>query len=228
MKSVLSVSAHPDEEALGCGGAIARHSDLRHHVQVLIVAEGATSRQQQRTRLQSGDELSALAQVAQTGGSILGVAGVGLLDLPDNRIDSLDRFYLIKRVEERIDCHQIQVVYVHHAGDVYADHRLLHEAVVTSCRSTPGHLVGRLLSFEVASSTEWQPPGSVPAFKPNWFVDISDQKQPKPEALEGYSSLIRSCPHARSIESVEPFARSRGAQLGVEAEVAFCLLRQLG
>ena len=228
MNRVLVVSAHPDDEVLGCGGAIARHADAGDQVQVLIVAEGATSRLQQRDRLQAGEELSALAQSAQVAGSILGAAGVELLDLPDNRLDSLDLLDLIKRIEQRIALHQPQVVYVHHAGDVNVDHRRLHEAVVTACRPTPGHPVKRLLSFEVASSTEWQPPGSASAFRPNWFVDISAQWQRKREALEVYASEMRRWPHARSIKAVEHLARWRGAQVGVEAAEAFCLLRQLG
>ena len=191
------------------------------------MAEGTTSRQQQPDRLQAADELSALAQAAQTAGSILGATGVELLDFPDNRLDSLDRLDLIKRIEERVDRHQPQVVYVHHAGDVNVDHRRLHETVVTACRPTPEHPVRRLLSFEVASSTEWQPPGSAPAFQPNWFVDISVQWQRKREALVAYASEMRPWPHARSPEALEHQARWRGAQVGVEAAEAFCLLRQL-
>ena len=228
MTSVLVVAAHPDDEVLGCGGTIARHADASDQVQVLIVAEGATSRQQHRSRLKSCDELSALAKAARKAGSILGAAGVDLLDFPDNRLDSLDRLDLIKRIEECIDRHQPQVVYVHHAGDVNVDHRRLHEAVVTACRPIPGHPVRRLLSFEVSSSTEWQPPGSSSAFQPNWFVDISDHWQRKREALKAYASEMRPWPHARSLEAVEHLARWRGAQVGVEAAEAFCLLRQLG
>jgi len=227
VNQVLVVAAHPDDEVLGCGGAIARHVDSGDEVQVLIIAEGSTSRQQQRDRAQVVDELSALAKAAQTAGSILGAAGVELLDLPDNRLDSLDRLDLIKRIEECVERHQPECVYVHHAGDVNVDHRRLHEAVVTACRPTPRHVVKRLLSFEVASSTEWQPPGSAPAFHPNWFVDISDQLERKREALAAYSSEMREWPHARSLEAVEHLARWRGAQVGVEAAEAFCLLRQL-
>ena len=227
-EKVLVVAAHPDDEVLGCGGTIARHVDAGDQVQVLIVAEGATSRLQKRDRLQADEELSNLAQSAQRAGSILGAAGVELLDLPDNRLDSLDRLDLIKRIEQRIDQHQPQVVYVHHAGDVNVDHRRLHEAVVTACRPTPGHPVKRLLSFEVASSTEWQPPGSASVFQPNWFVDISVQWQRKREALVAYASEMRPWPRARSLEALEHLARWRGAQVGVEAAEAFCLLRQLG
>ncbi len=227
MTCVLVVAAHPDDEVLGCGGTIARHADAGDQVQVLIVAEGATSRQPQRDRDQASHELSALAQAAHQAGAILGAQGVELLDLPDNRLDSLDRLDLIKQIEERIARHQPQVVYVHHAGDVNIDHRRLHEAVVTACRPTPGQPVRRLLSYEVASSTEWQPPGSAPAFQPNWFVDITAQWALKRQALEAYAAEMRPWPHARSIEALEHLARWRGAQVGVEAAEAFCLLRQL-
>jgi LmbE family N-acetylglucosaminyl deacetylase len=226
-RNVLVVAAHPDDEVLGCGGTIARHADAGDRVWVLIVAEGATSRQSKRDRAELVDKLSTLAHAAQAACTILGAMGVELLDLPDNRLDSLDRLDLIKQIEERIDRHRPQVVYVHHAGDVNVDHRRLHEAVVTACRPTPGHAVKRLLSFEVASSTEWQPPGSGPAFHPNWFVDISSQWERKCLALEAYASEMRPWPHARSIQSLEHLARWRGAQVGVEAAEAFCLLRHI-
>jgi len=225
--SILIVAAHPDDEVLGCGGSIARHADAGDHVQVLVVAEGATSRQQQRDRGQVDTELSDLAFAAQKAGEILGATGVELLDLPDNRLDSIDRLDLVKLIEEKIERYQPQIVYTHHSGDLNIDHRRLHEAVVTACRPTPGHSVKRLLSFEVASSTEWQPPGSAPAFQPNWFVDISDQWDRKRLALEAYASEMRPWPHARSLEALEHLARWRGAQVGVEAAEAFCLLREL-
>ena len=199
MTSVLVVAAHPDDEVLGCGGTIARHADASDQVQVLIVAEGATSRQQHRSRLKSCDELSALAKAARKAGSILGAAGVDLLDFPDNRLDSLDRLDLIKRIEECIDRHQPQVVYVHHAGDVNVDHRRLHEAVVTACRPIPGHPVRRLLSFEVSSSTEWQPPGSSSA-PVNWlsiFLILATQAR----SVEGICQRASLAP-CRSLEAL--------------------------
>ena len=225
--SVLVVAAHPDDEVLGCGGTILRHVEAGDQVEILIVAEGATSRQQQRDRLSAKNELNKLAFAAERARSILGAASVELLDLPDNRLDSINRLDLIKQIEEKIDRHQPTIIYVHHAGDLNIDHRRLHEAVVTACRPTPGNTTRRLLSFEVASSTEWQPPGSAPAFQPNWFVDISAQWERKRQALEAYSSEMRAWPHARSIDALEHLARWRGAQVGVNAAEAFCLLRQI-
>lgn len=226
-QKVLVVAAHPDDEVLGCGGTIARHSDAGDHVEILIVAEGATSRQQKRDRNQVDRELSDLRIAAQEAGIILGAARVELLDLPDNRLDSIDRLDLIKKIESYMDQYKPQVVYLHHAGDVNIDHRRLHEAVVTACRPTPKQTVRQMLSFETSSSSEWQPPGSAPAFLPNLFVDITDQLRRKQEALMRYGSEIRPWPHARSMEAIEHLVRWRGSQVGVEAAEAFCLLRQV-
>ena len=225
-KKVLVVAAHPDDEVPGCGGTIARHSDDGDHVQILIVAEGSTP--DNITVIVSMPKKNFLSyNAAHAAGSILGAAGVDLLDLPDNRLDSIDRLDLVKLIEERIEQHKPHIIYVHHAGDVNIDHRRLHEAVVTACRPIPGQPVRRLLSYEVASSSEWQPPGSAPVFVPNWFVDISDQWQRKQKAIMAYSSEMRAWPHARSLEALEHLARLRGAQVGLEAAEAFSLLRQL-
>ena len=102
-----------------------------------------------------------------------------------------------------------------------------HEAVVTACRPQHGHPVKTLLCFEVPSSTEWQPPGSAPAFIPNWFVDITASLERKLTALDAYASELRPWPHPRSRQGVEHLARWRGATIGVDAAEAFMLGRQL-
>ena len=157
-RRVLVVAAHPDDEVLGCGGTIARHAHEGDQVQILIVAEGSTSRQRKRNRTLVQDELSDLAKSAQLVSSILGAEGVELLDLPDNRLDSLDRLDLIKLIEEHISHFQPECVYVHHSGDVNVDHCRLHESVVTA-RPTPDHLLSSYLVLK-CKQPEWQPPGS--------------------------------------------------------------------
>ena len=87
--SVLIIAAHPDDEVLGCGGTIARHSESGDQVHVLIVAEGLTSRSHERDRAAVQNQLSDLSRAAQLAGSILGAVSVELLDLPDNRLDFL-------------------------------------------------------------------------------------------------------------------------------------------
>lgn len=227
MKTILVIAAHPDDEVLGCGATIAKHVQLGDKVHVVILAEGATSRDERRDRSQRSTELSQLAEAAHRAKEILGVASLTLHDFPDNRMDSVDLLDIVKIVESSMEKVSPDIVYTHHAGDMNIDHRCTHEAVVTACRPHPQQSVSTLLFFEVPSSTEWQLPGSGQPFIPNWFVDISDTLAKKLKALEAYESEMRPWPHSRSYKAVEALARWRGASVGVEAAETFLVGRNL-
>lgn len=226
-KKILVVAAHPDDEILGCGGTMAKHAKEGDEVHVAILAEGLTSRDKHRDRESKKDELQTLATVAKKANDVLGVTSLTLHDFPDNRMDSLDRLDVVKYVEELITKIEPEVVYTHHAGDVNIDHRCIHEAVITACRPMPGSIVKQVLFFEVASSTEWQPPESAPSFHPNWYVDISSTLDLKLKALEVYEMEMRAWPHARSLPALEYLAKWRGANIGTEAAEAFILGRNI-
>ena len=227
MNKVLVIAAHPDDEVLGCGATIARHVSEGDEVNVIILAEGVTSRSIVRDRNSSHTELSELAVIAKRANKLLGVTTLELHDLPDNRLDSVDLLDIIKLIEGSVKCLKPDVVYTHHAGDVNIDHRRIHEAVITATRPQPNQSVKQLLFFEVQSSTDWQPPCSAPSFAPNWYVDVSHTLEMKIEALKIYDSEMREWPHARSIKAVEYLARWRGASVGSEAAEAFILGRRL-
>ncbi len=227
MANILVVAAHPDDEVLGCGGAIARHVVHGDAVHVLILAEGITSRAQERDREVATEDLHHLARGAEAAHRILGSASLQLEDFPDNRMDSVDLLTIVKRIETAIDLHRPTTLYTHHAGDVNIDHRRIHDAVVTACRPVPGQSVRELLFFEVPSSTEWQPPGSAAPFLPNVFVDISSVLEKKVAALDCYDSEMRDFPHPRSVRAVTALAQWRGATAGLQAAEAFMLGRQI-
>jgi len=225
--TVLVLAAHPDDEVLGVGGTIARHAAMRDRVHIIIAAEGATARDVVRNAESRRREIDALQSATRKAAEILGALSVRFLGFPDNRCDSVDRLDMAKAVEAVIAELRADTVYVHHCGDVNIDHRRLHEAAFTACRPQPNHPVRRLLSFETVSSTEWTPPGSLPAFQPTVYVDINPYWPQKSAALKLYQSEMRPWPHARSIAAVENLARWRGASVGIEMAEAFVLLREV-
>lgn len=224
--TVLVIASHPDDEVLGCGGTLARLANEGHEVHILLMADGERSREGCEGE-EASDCTSARAIAAKTACHILGSRSVELLNLPDNRLDGLERLDIIKLIEKSIACYSPQVVYTHHAGDVNIDHRVVHDAVIAACRPQLGHTVKEILFFEVPSSTEWRPPGSGQAFHPNVFVDISSTLSTKLKALNAYETELRNFPHPRSLKAVEALAEWRGATVGVNAAEAFILGRKI-
>jgi N-acetylglucosamine malate deacetylase 1 len=224
---VLAVAAHPDDEVLGCGATLAWHAQRGDDVGIAILAEGATSRQERRDRVQAAQALEDLAGAAEAARRILGAGHLWLHDFPDNRMDGVELLDVVKRVEAILDEFRPERVYTHHGGDLNVDHRVVHRAAVTACRPVPGQTVQTLLFFEVPSSTEWQPSGCAPGFAPNWYVDIAATLPRKLAALDAYAAELRAYPHPRSREAVEALARWRGACAGLAAAEAFMLGRHL-
>jgi len=222
-QSILIITAHPDDEVLGCGGTIARYTGQGVQARVIFLADGIAARDGM-----DSEALQRRQSAARKAADCLGLQSVSFGKFPDNRLDTVDLLDIVKTVEGAIEQYQPDTVLTHHIGDVNIDHQRVHQAVVTACRPQQGYPVQTLLFFEVPSSTEWQPPGSAPAFVPNWFVDISSTLDCKLKALDAYSEELRAWPHPRSIQGIEALARWRGATVGVEAAEAFVLGRQLG
>lgn len=202
---------------------MAKHVAAGDEVHVLILAEGATSRDERRDEALRSGEIGALQEAAHRVTKSLGIATIEFGGFPDNRMDSCDCLDVVKRVECFLQRFSPDVVYTHHSGDMNLDHSITQRAVVTALRPTPGQCFSTLLQFEVPSSTEWGAVATSSPFVPNWFEDISDFLVVKQAALELYESEMRGFPHPRSFENVEALAKFRGATVGVAAAEAFVL-----
>jgi LmbE family N-acetylglucosaminyl deacetylase len=220
-KTVLAVVAHADDEALGCGGSLAKHVALGDSVHVIFVADGVSS------RIGAGqEELMRRQQTTEKARNILGICTVAFLDLPDNRLDNLPLLEIIQPLEVLINKLLPEIIYTHHYGDLNVDHRLVHQAVMTACRPLPSSTVREILAFEVMFSTEWSSQGLAP-FLPNLFVDISSQLEVKMQALGAYALEMRDPPHSRSLEHIRSLAKHHGYCMGVDAAEAFMVMRVL-
>lgn len=220
-KTVLVVAAHTDDEALGCGGTIAKHVAQGDTVYAVFLADGVTSRPDA-----SDEELEIRNTAAAKAHQVLGIKKSYMLGFPDNRMDSVPLLDIVQKLESILAQVKPQVVYTHHSGDLNIDHRVTHQVVVTACRPVPGASVTEIYAFEVLSATEWNTPGVAP-FIPNVFVDISDYLEIKMDALAAYKLEMRDEPHSRSLPNNSRLAVYRGNCVGVRSAEAFCLIRKL-
>lgn len=211
----LVVAAHSDDEALGCGGTLARLAARGWDVGVVFLTDGVGARQP------TGEEPA--QQRAMAADQALTAMGARLLkgcDFPDNALDSLPLLTLVRVIEEVAREFRPQLVLTHHAHDLNVDHRLAHQAVLTAFRPMPDSPVEAILCFEVASSTGWNS-AALPAFNPTLHVDVAATFAAKLAALACYDVEMRVAPHPRSPERLQAMALYRGSQSGLAMAEAF-------
>ena len=225
-RRALCVAAHPDDEILGAGAAMAALADAGCEVHVLVLGEGVGARFGADAR--PDDEVAELSGELRRAAEIIG-AVPHQLDLPDNRFDSLDLLDVVQRVEG--------------AGARGRPGARLHPPRRRPERRPPrdrrrgadrlpaaARRAARatLLGFETLSSTEWNVPSSGAPFTPNWFWDATAGLERKVAAMDAYRHELREWPHPRSLEGIRVAARRWGMTVGLEAAEAFVLLRHVG
>lgn len=218
-KNILIVAAHADDEALGCGGTIAKHVENGDEVNVVFIADGVSSRSESNT-----EDLDRRMAAASRAHDILGINKSEYLGFPDNKLDSIALISIVNPLEILVNDLKPQIIYTHHYGDLNIDHRITHQAVMTCCRPTPENTVSEIYTFEVMSSTEWNTP-SINPFVPQMYVDIGDYLNIKLSALEAYDEEMRNSPHSRSIEHLQALAIHRGHCCGIKAAEGFMVER---
>lgn len=220
-RTILIVAAHPDDEALGCGGTIARHVAEGDVVYAVFLADGVSSRVDQ-------SEIDSIKRkvAAENAKEILGIKKNFYLGLPDNQLDSIPLLEVIRKLETILEIVKPNIIYTHHSNDLNIDHRITNQAVLTCSRPIPGSNVELIYTFEIMSSTEWQTSSREP-FIPNHFVEIGNYLKIKESALNEYQQEMRDKPHSRNIEHLKYLAYHRGHTIGVEAAEAYCIARSI-
>lgn len=215
---ILVVAAHPDDELLGCGGAVASLTMAGHSAIALILGEGGTSR---RAAAGKSGVVSALAQCARDGAAVLGAEPPLFGSLPDQRFDEVALLNIVHRIEDVKQELNPDLVLTHHGNDLNNDHRVTHRAVLAACRPLPDEKLRGVFTFETVSSTEWGPLSQGQPFRPQIYVDITATLERKLKSLACYPGEMRPFPHPRSLEAVSALAKRRGSEVGIGAAEAF-------
>ena len=214
---ILIIAPHPDDEVLGCGGIIAKHTKEGDEVYLCIVTKAYTPDW-------SEEFLKNRPKEIEKANKILGIKKTYFLDYPTVKLDTIPQKELNEEISKVVNVVNPDILYIPYKGDLNKDHRLVFESSLVATRPA-NHKVKRILSYEALSETEWGQ--SIEPFTPNVYIDISETFEKKIEAMKAYESELKQYPHPRSLEIVEALAKKRGSEAGVKFAEAFMLVREI-
>jgi len=233
--NILIIVAHPDDEVLGMGGTILKHTTKGDNVTIAYLTTGITSRRGNNytnvsdyklTKKNEQDmkkQIVELQKNAKRACKLLKVQNSVFFDFPDNEMDTVPLLKIVKTIEKLVKENKPDVIYTSHYGDLNIDHQIVFKATLTACR--PGmSSVKEIICFEILSSTEWVYPYS---FKPNYFIDINKNLNKKIKAMQCYKNEIRDFPHPRSEENIRNSAEKWGMVSGFNVAEAFEIVRKI-
>ncbi len=201
--SVLVIAPHPDDEVLGCGGAILRHVEAGAPVRVVVVTDGALGL--------TGDARCRHAWIrraeSRAAATILGYGDPEFWDLPDQSLAYGER--LVARIGAALE--GVDLVYAPSIFEMHPDHRALGMATVEAVRRRGGDL--RIALYEVATPQ-----------RPNLLLDITAQSERKRAAMQCFVSQLAHQPYDQHIEALNRY-RTYSLPAEVIAAEAFLVVR---
>lgn len=221
MSCVLVVAPHPDDETLGCGGAILRHvaqGDEVHWCIVTGMHEAAGY---------SADQIGARETAIKDVTAHFGFTETHRLGFAAAELDQLPRSELVSAMAGVVSQVAPQRIYLPHPADSHSDHRVTFEAAAARTKWFRQTSIREVLAYETLSETGFGIDPSTQTFRPNHYIDISDQLEAKLAALAFYDEEFAPHPFPRSADGVRALATLRGGESGCLAAEAFMLLRAL-
>lgn len=198
---VLAFSAHPDDVEVGMGGAIAKYSQKKYDVFIVVVT--------------IPNNKEARWKEAENAAKILG-AELIILDLnPNNLIFSRE---LVLRLDEVIRDVSPDVVYTQWNHDSHQDHVAVSSATIASTRKNNCSLY----------MYEQTIPGGIVSygFRPQLFIDISDTIDMKIKSVLAHESQVK-INNEWWVYGIRGRAMYRGYQMNVKFAEAFEVVKEI-
>lgn len=221
-KKILVISAHPDDETLGCGGYILKYNK-KFDFYSAFFCNGVSSRKIQNSKINNLIKRRKNAFVKAS--KMLGIKKFYGFDYPDNQLDKVPLLEIIKKIEELIKIIKPAKIFTHSDLDLNIDHKIISKAVITATRPINKVVVNEVLFFEILSSSEWS--FNENKFSPNLYTDISDQIKRKISVFKCYKDELRKFPHPRSIEGIKILSQYRGMESGTKYAESFKIVRSI-
>ena len=187
----LVVAPHPDDESLGCGGALALLARLGLDVRVLVVSDGRGSHPRSKAwpppRLAALREAETQEALATLG---LGRADVRFLRLPDTQVPFPDHAGFgdaVARCRDEIEAFGPETILLPWRRDPHCDHRaswLIADAALEGADPQPRRIEYPVWIWEHPDSDDAPRPGEVVA----WRLDVRGALAQKGAAIAAHRS----------------------------------------
>ncbi len=222
-QKMLVISPHPDDEAFGCGGTMAKAKALGCEVYLMVFSVGDLNFFEKKKWVTARERLQELKKVS----NILGLDGCEVLytDAKTHlRLDAIPRRDLIAKIETEssVSLNRIRPTILAIPAPSYnQDHEAVFKAGLAAARIHAGGIKANPPAVLVYDSPtlSWNEAGR--EFRPNFYVDISDYLEIKLKLIRTYSSQRRHPNDPASLESLEDLTRARGREAGRAACEAF-------
>ena len=221
MKKILAVAVHPDDETLGCGGALLKHKKNGDEIYWLILTsvdvENGWKEEDVESRRNEIDKVS----------EMYGFSAIHNLSFPATRLDTISMKDLISEISKIIQKVEPDMIYIPNRSDIHTDHQVAFKAIMSCTKVFRYKFIKKILMYECLSETEFSPSLPTDSFIPNVFIDITGFLEEKIKIMNLYRSEMGAFPFPRSVENIRALATYRGATVGVEAAEAFVLLKEV-
>lgn len=222
-KRILICVAHPDDEVLGCGGVIQHHKRKGDQVYCLSLTNGVSARDYNSKIIKK--KVLDRKKCSIISAKVLGFKWLDSTQkFEDNRLDKYELLDVVKYIEKAKKKINPHIIYTHNKSDLSIDHKVIYNAVITAFRPQDKEIWQEILTFEIPSSTDFNPDGN---FKPNYIIDIKKFIKKKIKAFSLYKEEVRKYPHSRSLKGIETLAKIRGLQNGIEYAEAFQIVKKI-
>ncbi|HEY8919344.1 MAG TPA: PIG-L deacetylase family protein [Chitinophaga sp.] len=219
MNKVIVISAHPDDEVLGAGGAMLRHVSKGDEVYWLIVTNISEAQGF------SAEKVLSRQKEIDIVGKMLGVKKTFKLDYPTMSLTSGSLLKLVPDISAIFQEVRPEIIYCLNRSDAHSDHRVLFDATMACTKSFRYPFIKQVLMYECISETEFAPALPEKVFIPNYFIDITPFMEDKLEIMKIYASELGEHPFPRSLANIRALAHFRGAVAGVQYAEAFQLIK---
>jgi LmbE family N-acetylglucosaminyl deacetylase len=223
---IIVIAPHPDDETLGCGGTILRHTKEGEEVHWLIM-----STLKSKTKLDKKNMKIREKQIRNVA-KAYNFSSYHQTNFETAKLDTYPKIDLINEVSKYFKKIKPNLLYIPFPGDIHSDHREVYNATVACTKSFRYPYISKIRCYEVISETKFNFTGNnqksyLTSFQPNLFIDISPYINKKIKIMKIYKNEIGKHPFPRSEKNIRAIATFRGATVAKKYAESFVSLKEI-